>query len=151
MRIRQAVQSLTLGHSRTWSPHTAFPLLGVLCLRCKNVHSTCHCPVSPDPADRTHRPCSYAHGQLLQIMGSAQLPAEPAHGSLYLKTTKLTKLCPTAKWAVGRPKCCEVSRIKRICWNSGTVVFWRMDRPANTSSYCSVRSNRDTDGVRNTA
>jgi hypothetical protein len=124
MRIRQqAVQSLTLGHSRTWFPHTAFVLLDVQVLRCTNVHSTCHCPMPPDPADKAHRPRSSAHGQLLQIMGSVQLPAEQVHSSLYLKTTTLTKLCPTAKWAVGRPKCCEVSRNKRICWNSGNCCL----------------------------
>ena len=33
----------------TRSPHTAFLLLGVSCLRCTNVHSTCHCPMPPDP------------------------------------------------------------------------------------------------------
>jgi hypothetical protein len=67
------------------------------CLRCTDVDSTCHCPAPPDSADRAQRPCSAAHGQLLQIMGSNQL-----HSSLYLKTTKLTELRPTAKWAVGR-------------------------------------------------
>ena len=150
MKLRQAVQSQPLGHSQTWFSHTALPLLDVPCMRCTNVHSTCHSTQSTQAVQFCPRSASPNYG----FRPAPRRTKQVHSSSLYTKTTKLTKLCPTAKWAVVRSVGRSAVKWVETSGSVGTpenVVFWRLDRPGNTNSCYSVRSNRDTSDVGETA